>query len=297
MSTLSVETSCDVTRLPLGRPDFSDIRQHGDVYVDKTALIYGLARLRVPLFLSRPRRFGKSLLVSTLQSLFAGKLEDFQGLAIDGHWQDTSYRVVRIDFSGLADLNVKEINRELGEILLQNFGVYGKISALDEKGEYRLPSSLLREIANSLQNSSTVLLIDEYDAPLTHHLDKTDELQKITSIFNNFYAIVKEYTSKFRFIFITGVTRIAHVSIFSAFNNLRDMSFENKYNTLLGFTQDDIRCYFDQYIDNAAQVLGMSKDAVYTRLEQCYDGYQVAFDSDKTLYNPWSILSFLQKNT
>ena len=94
---MSDAANCDITRLPLGRPGFSDIRNSNSVYVDKTGLIYELARLRVPLFLSRPRRFGKSLLVSTLQSLFAGGLGDFRGLAIDGHWQDTTYRVVRID--------------------------------------------------------------------------------------------------------------------------------------------------------------------------------------------------------
>ena len=139
-----------------------------------------------------------------------------------------------------------------------------------------------------------MLLIDEYDAPLTHHLDKPDELQQIVQILNNFYATVKGYTRKFRFIFITGITRIAHISIFSAFNNLRDISYETEYNTLLGFTHKEIKQYFDGYVGNAAHILGLTKDEVYFRLERYYDGFQFSTDTEETLYNPWSVLSFLQ---
>ena len=285
---------CDITRLPLGRTGFSDIRKRGKIYVDKTALLAQIARFDNPLFLSRPRRFGKSLLIDTLHNLFAKGLDDFQGLEIAGLWKDKTYKVVHIDFSSIADLTPSNFKSEFCDIILHRFNMKGIISALNEKNEYREPSTILSEIAERIENSSVVLLIDEYDAPLTHHMDKPDEMHSIMSILNNFYAVVKQYTSIFRFIFITGVTRTAHVSIFSAFNNLRDVSFENEYNTLLGFTQDEIQYYFDKFIDNAADSLNKTKNTIYKWLQQSYDGFQFAIDTDKTVYNPWSVLSFLQ---
>ena len=292
---MAVGTECDIARLPWAMTGFSDIRQQGNIYVDKTALIYELARQRGPFFLSRPRRFGKSLLVDTLHSLFSRGLEDFRGLAIDGLWQDRTYRVVRIDFSRMADKEPREFEKSLRNRILYEFGIRDKNIALDITGECRPPEEITGIIADDLANNSTVLLIDEYDAPLTHHLDKPDELQSIVQILNNFYATVKEYTSKFRFIFITGITRIAHISIFSAFNNLDDISFYHEYNSLLGFTKDELVLYFDDYIVNAAKILGMSKKDVYVHLEQVYDGFQFAIDAKETLFNPWSILKFLKR--
>ena len=287
----------DINRLPLGNPEFSAIREENDIYVDKTDLIYKIANQRSPIFFSRPRRFGKSLLINTLSSLFSDGLERFQGLAIEKLWRDTTYQVVRLDFSGLADKNPQLFKEDLGETLIKKFKLEGIVSQRGVSG-VRSPDRILEEIGEKLKNKSVVLLIDEYDAPLTHHLHNYDELQEIMSILNSFYSIVKQYTGKFRLIFITGVTRVSHVSIFSAFNNLVDLSLDEEYNSLLGFTQDNIRRYFDQYVENSAQILNMGKDEVYHRLEQYYDGFQFALDAKETVYNPWSILSFfkLSKN-
>ncbi|MBQ7584809.1 MAG: AAA family ATPase, partial [Desulfovibrionaceae bacterium] len=142
-------------------------------------------------------------------------------------------------------------------------------------------------IAKKIQNNSTVLLIDEYDAPLTHNLDNPDELNNIKNILNSFYATIKQYTDKFRLIFITCITRVSHVSIFSAFNNLQDLSLEEEFNSLLGFTQSDLEQYFDPYIENASQVLNMNKEDIYERLKQYYDGFKFSLESDDTVYNPW----------
>ena len=285
---------CDAARLPLGMTGFSDLRNSGNIYVDKTAMIYEFARLHTPLFLSRPRRFGKSLLVDTLECLFSRGVEDFHGLAIEKLWKDKTYSVVRLDFSGIADLKPQKFVSKCGNLVLKRFNAQGKVPSLDDKGEYLDPSEILDDILDRLENNSTVLLIDEYDAPLVHHLNAPDELQDIMRILNNFYAVIKEYTKKFRFIFITGVTRTAHVSIFSAFNNLEDLSLKKEYNTLLGFTQDELRQCFDPYAENAAHVLGMSKEALYARLEHYYDGFQFAIEAEETLYNPWSVLNFLK---
>ena len=284
-------TVFNINNLPLGLSDFSNIRESRMIYVDKTELISKIARRRTPIFFSRPRRFGKSLLINTLHSLFSKGLEDFCGLDLEKTWNDTTYKVVHIDFSGIASRNSNSFIRAFTRRIIQQFKKNNKFSFSNSLcDEY--PADVLDDICQHLDNNSVVLLIDEYDAPLTHHLDRPDELQDIVEILNDFYAVAKQYTDKFRLIFITGVTRISHVSIFSAFNNIIDLSLKNEFNSLLGFTRKDLIQYFDQYIENAAFTLKISKNDVYKRLEQYYDGFQFSIDAEETLYNPWSILSF-----
>ena len=264
------------------------------IYVDKTGLIATIAKERVPIFFSRPRRFGKTLLINTMHCLFETGLQYFHGLDIEKVWDDTTYKVVHIDFSSLADKNPAMFAVDLGETIIQKFRMNTLVSQM-YCSRIRSPDRILDEICEGLQKKSVVLLIDEYDAPLTHHLGKDDELQEIASILNDFYAVIKQYSSKFRFIFITGITRASHVSIFSAFNNIIDISLDPEYNALLGFTQNDIRCFFDDFVENAAHILQMSKEDVYQRLEQYYDGYQFAIDAEETVYNPWSVINFLMR--
>ena len=284
--------SIDFNKLPYGNPEFTDIRKENMIYVDKTALIAKIANQRTPIFFSRPRRFGKSLLINTLSSLFSDGLQYFHGLDIEKLWKDTTYHVVHLDFSGMANDSAQELIRDLGDTLINEFTVKGIVSQYDEQG-VRNPSRILNEILKNFSNNSVVLLIDEYDAPLTHHIDQREELNKITNVLNNFYATIKQFTGRFRFIFITGVTRASHVSIFSAFNNLKDLSFSEDFNSLLGFTQNDLEHYFDSYIENTSKILNMEKHDVYKRIEQYYDGFQFSLKSKNTLYNPWSIISFL----
>ena len=280
-----------IKRLPLGANRFSTIRQNNKIYVDKTSLIYEFAILDTPIFFSRPRRFGKTLLLNTLSCLFANGIEDFRGLDIEKKWQDKTYQVVRLDFSGLANTPADFFIESLDDVLIIQFKMQGIVSKFDEL-KIRRPNIILKEICEKIDNYSTVLLIDEYDAPLLHHIDNPDELQNIMNVLNDFYAIVKEYTYKFRLIFITGVTRTSHISIFSAFNNLKDISLDERFNSLLGFTQNDLEQYFDEYIDVSAKILNMKKEDLYQRLKQYYDGFQFAINAKETIYNPWSILSF-----
>ncbi|MBQ7617531.1 MAG: AAA family ATPase [Desulfovibrio sp.] len=279
----------DPNLLPCCNPDFSSIRESSLIYVDKTEIIAKIARQRTPIFLSRPRRFGKSLLVNTLSSLFSDGLRCFHGLDIEKIWNDKTYQVVVLDFSGLASRDVQEFKKWLCKRIITQFN-YHKFSTTDIKDEH--PAGILDEIVKELDNNSIVLLVDEYDAPLTHHLNDRTELNKIMAILNDFYAVVKQYTGKFRLIFITCVTRTSHVSIFSAFNNLIDLSFSEEYGSLLGFTYDDLLKYFDNYVCRAANFLEMTKDDVYARIKQYYDGFRFSFKSNQTVYNPWSILNF-----
>lgn len=283
----------DTGRLPLGLLEFQNIREKGKIYVDKTGLISKIAEQDTPIFFSRPRRFGKSLLISTLSCLFKNKLEFFHGLSIENTWNDKEYQVVHLDFYGLSEKNSHELNRDLGETIIKKFGMEGIVSQCNEMG-IRSVDRIFDEICDKLKYNSTVLLIDEYDAPLTHNISNRIEADNIKKILNNFYSILKQYTDKFRLIFITGVTRVSHVSIFSSFNNLLDISLDEDFNSLLGFTKDDLEKYFDPYIENAAHNLKMHKNDVYKRMEQYYDGFQFALDAKETVYNPWSILSFLK---
>ena len=282
---------CDTNRLPLGRIDFSSIRKRNKIYVDKTELILKIAEQDSPIFFSRPRRFGKSLLINTLHSLFEKGLEDFHCLDIEKKWTDTTYKVIHLDFSRMVEDNIEDIRYKLSKKIIQQFSVYNICFNFEER-DFMYPDIILDEIFQKLSDYSIVLLIDEYDAPLTHNIDKIDILHDITNIFDSFYATIKQYTDKFRFIFITGVTKASHVSIFSAFNNLKDLSLRKEFNSLLGFTSDDLVQYFDVYVENAARILNMSKNDVYTRLEQYYDGFQFSINAKETLYNPWSLLSF-----
>ena len=291
---MSFSEISDINRLPYGDPDFANIREIGSIYVDKTKLIYEIASQRAPLFFSRPRRFGKSLLVNTLHSLFSTGLKYFKGLDIEKVWDDKTYKVVHLDFSTITPKTPLEFKRALGDTIIEEFNVKGTIAQYDEMG-VRDPDRIFNEIARKLTNNSVVLLIDEYDAPITHHLDKPDELKDILSILNSFYATVKQYTGKFRLIFITGVTRTSHISIFSAFNNLLDISFKPKFNSILGFTENDIHTYFDKYVEYASHMLCIEKEDVYIRIKQYYDGYRFSYESKETVYNPWSVLSFFKQ--
>ena len=283
----------DIGRLPLGLLGFQNIREKGKIYVDKTELIARFAEYDTPIFFSRPRRFGKSLLINTLSNLFKNGLQYFNGLAIEKLWNDKTYKVIHLDFSEIACSNLYNFSYSLSTKLINEFSINHSSIQYDQI-KFQNPNLILGEIAKELDDNSTVLLIDEYDSPLVHHINDQDELKGIVDVLNNFYSTIKRYTDKFRLIFITGVTRVSHLSIFSAFNNLLDLSLEDEFNHLLGFTQDDLEQYFDPYIENSAKILNMSKHDIYKRIEQYYDGFQFTINANETVYNPWSILSFLK---
>ena len=286
---------CDINRLPIGLLEFSNLRKKNKIYVDKTDLIYKIASQDAPIFFSRPRRFGKSLLINTLSCLFKKGVEYFHGLDIEKKWKDKTYQVVHFDFSGIANKNFQNFKNALGDTIIEGFCMRNSVSQFNEYGA-REPDRILNQIAKNLENDSVVLLIDEYDAPLTHHIDDPDELKNIMSIMNDFYSTIKQYTDKFRLIFITGVTRTSHISIFSAFNNLTDVSIDEEFNTLLGFTKEELIRYFDIYVENSSKILKINKNDLYERIEQYYDGYQFSIDAMETLYNPWSILNFFKNS-
>lgn len=290
----------DVNKLPLSVASFEDMQENGFVYVDKTDLVAELAAKWSPIFLSRPRRFGKSTLVSTFHELFANGLGRFKGLKIerDRLWDGKTYQVVHLDFS---PIKAKQTDRSFKSTLFNILKVafMGKEHAFTPGCD---PLDAFYETLALYPTRSLVLLIDEYDAPLTAVLHDQKEFQSRLAVLSSFFAMVKMYSSKFRFIFITGITRFSNVSIFSEFNNLIDISFDPSFGNITGYTQEELELYFHDYIENAAEVLSKKyPDAdfcyakVLSELERNYDGYCFDEEHSTHVYNPWSILNFLQK--
>lgn len=288
----------DLMRIPLGATNFTNLRASKQIYVDKTALIYKITRtINAPVFLSRPRRFGKSLLVSCLESLFSRGLKDFNGLAIEKLWtEQKKYHVIHLDFSSFANSTAEQIKEELTKRLVSALQDFSKISTYDSQGKVNSPGFVLEEFAKSADSKSVVLLIDEYDAPFTHHLEDKTELKKLEDLFGDFFASIKLLEGIFRFVFITGITRISHVSLFSAFNTLWDITLDDDFSSLTGITEDELHLYFGRYVEHAALQLNLDVSTVYEKLRNTYDGFQFSLNTDCRVYNPWSLLTFLARS-
>ena len=277
--------------LPLGRSTFATLRARDEIYVDKTALIYQLAQFDSKIFLARPRRFGKSLLTSTFESLFKEGLRDFQGLAIEKLWSDHTYPVVRLDFSEIKEFaNIDEFKTNYQNFLLSNFREVGF------KPNPSLAGDVIFELSawfKTLAPSSLVILIDEYDAPLTNCLDKSDLFNLVRSNLSRLFLTLKSNEGCLRFFFMTGITKFSNTSIFSAFNNLQDISLYPTYGTLLGYTEDEIRFFFKDYLTRAADRLHLTEQQILEQLRENYDGFSFDMDVSSHVYCPWSVLNFL----
>lgn len=284
----------DIRRLPRAQNRFETLRKKNQIYVDHTDLIFEFAYLDGPNFLSRPRRFGKSLLVSTLESLFSHGTEYFKGLKIEKLWDKAengkTYKVIHLDFSALSFENKNELNNQITYVLAD----CAKRDGINLPDDYKERSAglNLKTLVESAP-SEYVLLIDEYDYPLTHSLGNKELFESYRLYLQGLFGAIKGLTGDMRFIFITGVGRFAKTSVFSQMNNLRDLSLESKFATLLGYTDDDMHQYFEEYVDNAANTLGITKAECYTQIKSHYDGYRFHADNKTMLHNPWSVLNFL----
>ena len=279
--------------------DFGELIDNNCIYVDKTAIINQFASKKGPFFISRPRRFGKSTLINTLHELFAHGIEKFKGLVIEPLWKDKTYKVLHLDFSLFKETPSNGLfNKDFMDSLrfsLQRAG----IEPTKEKVDF--PAKLLEKSIENEDERAVVLLVDEYDAPLTAVLNDSSEFEDRRKILFNFYMTVKSFQVKFRFIFITGVTYYSHTSIFSAFNHLTDLTLDSDYGALLGYTSDELESYFSEYIDNAVETLNRkfpteryTHEKVVEELKRNYDGYSFDEDCMHHVYNPWSILNFLK---
>jgi hypothetical protein len=271
---------------------FSIMRENDALYVDKTQFVHEMVSQHRIVFLSRPRRFGKSLMVSTLKALFEGRKDLFEGLYVYDKW-DWSQRfpVIRIDWSGIVLSTPEAMNK--------NLPVYLKSIAEDYniKIEADTGQSYFRELIVGLHKATgqqVVILIDEYDQPVTSHLHD-EHLKAMIKEVHNIYQVMKECDEHIRFIFITGVSKFSGLSVFSALNNPQDITLEPEFAGICGYTQQELETALSEYIDHAAEVRGETREQVLDGIRKWYDGY--SWDGKTRVYNPFSTLKFLKSPT
>lgn len=279
--------------LPLGTSSFEALREAGEIYVDKTDFIFQLASKRRKLFLARPRRFGKSLLISTLESLFRHGLAYFRDLKIEKLWkEERTYTVVRLDFSEIRDFrSSEEFSKRLTALLARKFrpaGLNYQLSAL-----FSMPDQL-SDWLSTLPANSLVILIDEYDAPLTACLNDLRLFEEVRLKLARFYAALKANDAAFRLIFITGITKFNKTSIFSELNNVSDISLSPEYGSLLGYTHNEVRSYFADYLVRSAAILKDDEEKLFEELARHYDGFCFDRDASQKVFAPWSLLNFFE---
>ena len=275
---------------PIGIQDFEKIRKEGYVYVDKTELVYKMAQRGGYYFLSRPRRFGKSLLVSTMEAYFSGKKDLFEGLAIASLEKDwLPYPVLRFDLSGedysQADSLVSVLSRQLRH--------WEEILGVSDIAD--TPSSRFKEIIDAAFAKSgrpVVILIDEYDKPIVDNLGDDALSDVFRRQLQAFYSVMKAKDKYIKFGFLTGVTKIGKLSVFSDLNNLKDISLDSRYSDICGISEPNLKKYFKDSIIALAETNNLSVDECYGRLARMYDGYHFSEEAEG-MYNPFSVLNTL----
>ena len=281
-------------RYPIGIQNFEQLRNNHYVYVDKTALIYQLANTNTVYFLSRPRRFGKSLLVSTLDAYFQGNRELFQGLAMERLEKEWNvYPVLHIDFSMTKYTELFDLQEQLNLNLLDWEKIYGSAEGEDT------PAARFRGIirrAYEQTGKQVVILIDEYDAPLldsNHHIELQDKLR---NEMRKFFSPLKAQGQYIRFLFLTGISKFSQMSIFSELNNLQNISMSDDYSAICGITEEELRTQLKTDIER----IGLANDETYeeacVHLKKQYDGYHFSKQCED-IYNPFSLFNaFAQKS-
>ena len=280
------------TLYPIGIQNFEKLRKSGYLYVDKTELIYRLVKRGSYYFLSRPRRFGKSLLISTLEAYFQGKRELFQGLAmeeLEREW--VQHPIFHLD------LNIEKYDsmESLGNILNDNLtrweNVYGR-----EASEVSFPlrfAGVIRR-AHEQTGQRVVILVDEYDKPMLQAIHNEELQQEFRNTLKPFYGVLKTMDGDIKFALLTGVTKFGKVSVFSDLNNLNDISMDNRYVALCGMTGEEIHRYFEADLRELASTQKMTYQETCDRLKESYDGYHFVENSEG-IYNPFSVLNTFDK--
>ncbi|MBO6218806.1 MAG: AAA family ATPase [Treponema sp.] len=272
--------------LPIGIQDFEKLRTFNNVYVDKTSYIYELTRTSSPYFLSRPRRFGKSLLLSTLEAYFLGKKDLFKGLAIEKLEKDwVQYPVIKISFGANSYENNARLKARLNAILTETEEKY-QIQKNSEDAAERL-SQIIHSVTQKT-GKQVVILIDEYDKPILDALYTQYEEQNRQEL-RSFYSPLKDCDQYIRFLFITGITKVSHVNIFSGLNQLNDISLTEKYSSICGISESELEQYFIPEIEALAERQEMSIEETKAKLAQMYDGYHFTHDVEG-VYNPFCLL-------
>ncbi|MDR2813966.1 MAG: ATP-binding protein [Prevotellaceae bacterium] len=279
-------------KLPIGVQDFEKLRTGNNVYVDKTAYLYRLANTDSPYFLGRPRRFGKSLFLSTLKAYFLGKKELFEGLAVAELEKDwVEYPVFHLDLNVEAYTDIASLYAALDTNLNQLEDVWGSTER-----EATPSSRLLRLIqrAHEQTGRKVVALVDEYDKPLVNTLDKEEVNSAMRDVLKGFYGVLKSADAHLRFVMLTGVTKFSKVSVFSDLNQLVDISMDENYAGICGISESEMTENFRPEIESLAERRNLTREATLAELKKRYDGYHFAPNSEG-MYNPFSLLNTFGK--
>ena len=278
---------------PIGIQNFEKLREGGYTYIDKTAQIYKLATSGTYYFLSRPRRFGKSLLISTMDAYFSGKKELFKGLAMEQLEKDwIEYPVLHLDLNTGRYIKPEDLDVVLDQHLNNWEAHYGVVRKYDDS------SARMNDIidaAFSKTGRKVVILIDEYDKPIVNNLGNESLADYYRKTLQGFYSVLKAKDGQIKFGFLTGVSKIGKLSVFSSLNNLRDISMDTDYYDICGISEEELHKYFDNSVFELAQANQFTVEECYNKLKYKYDGYHFCEDSTG-MYNPFSLLSTFCSN-
>ena len=282
-------------KLPIGLQSFESLRTDGFAYVDKTKRVYDLAHNGKYVFLSRPRRFGKSLFLSTLKAYFEGKKELFEGLAVADLEKDWMPNPVLY-----LDLNVGLYTSMEGLLEALNSNLIDWEEQYDIKSNTIDPAQRFKYIIGTLAKSTgkkVVILVDEYDKPLIEAIDDESLQQEFRNMLKAFYGNLKTCDEYIRFAMLTGVSKFSKISLFSDLNNLMDISLDERYADICGLTANEIEHTFSEHIEAFAQKVGTDKADIMERMRKMYDGYHFSENTSKDIYNPFSVLNALSERT
>ena len=285
--------------------DFPKLREKGCIYVDKTRFIHRLVTdIGTNLFfISRPRRFGKSLTISALKALFSGRRELFKGLYIDGtDWKWEKYPIIHFEFNDLTTTSLEEFEKDLAhhvEDRLSEAGfTYDSSRSAHEnfgKAITELAAKCREERGDS--DGGVVILVDEYDAPVGHALGDIDFAEKVRDRLSAVYSQMKNRTGDIKFLFMTGVSKFTRLSVFSALSNIVDVSQRKEYATMFGYTEDELSANFEEHLHEHARIMGKSYDAYRAEMKRWFNGFRFTPDVKTTLYNPISVALTLDEKS
>ena len=279
-------------KYPIGIQTFSEIINGGYIYVDKTDLVWQLAHYAKFVFMSRPRRFGKSLLTSTLDSYFRGEKSLFDGLkimALEQAWEQ--YPVIHLDLSGAKHMSPQGIRQELVRIISDHEKLYGRNEEEITPG-MRFAGVVSRAFDQT--GRQVAVIIDEYDAPLLDVLHEEAALKELREVMQEFYQRLKQLEPKIKFCFITGITKFSQLSIFSTINNLTNVTMDTAFAAICGITEHELSSTLKEDVERLASLNSMSYEEMHQNLKQRYDGYHFTEDSEE-IYNPFSLLKAFQQ--
>ncbi len=276
---------------PIGEQSFRRLRKVGYVYVDKTARMYELTSTSKCCFLSRPRRFGKSLLLSTMEAYFLGKRELFKGLAIEKFEKEwKQYPVLYLDLNSGEYNSVENLESNLNTIFAKWEGMYGS-SETENTFEMRFKGIVER--AYEKTGEEVVILVDEYDKPILTAIDNEELQEQFRSKLKSIYSVLKTQSDYIRFAFLTGVSKFSRLSVFSDLNNLEDITLDERYADICGISEKELHTYFNESIKELADKKNITYEEACEKLKKKYDGYHFAANSEG-MYNPFSLLNALK---